>query len=112
MGHTIRVAEDSISGVKVMSTAPTSGPARHPHPGKIDGEGSGTEARSAGMAQVEVIVTIVLLAGATAGLWYAWRRWLQACPHCGWVVRRVHHGWLRCPRCHKQYAGRTRFRSH
>jgi hypothetical protein len=112
MGHTIRVAEDSISGVKVMSTAPTSGPARHPHPGKIDGKGSGTEARSAGMAQVEVIVTLVLLAGATAGLWFAWRRWLQACPHCGWVVRRVHHGWLRCPRCHKQYTGRTRLGSH
>jgi hypothetical protein len=27
MGHTIRVAEDSISDVKAMSTAPTSGPA-------------------------------------------------------------------------------------
>jgi hypothetical protein len=55
----------------------------------MHGEGSGAEARSAGMAQVEAIVTLVLLAGATAGLWYAWRRWLQACPHCGWVVRRV-----------------------
>jgi hypothetical protein len=63
-----------------MSTTPTSGPARHPHPGKIEGEGSGTEARSAGMAQVEVIVTLVLLAGATAGLWFAWRRWAPGLP--------------------------------
>ena len=86
--------------------------ARHPHPGKIDGVGSGAKTLSASMAQVEAIVILGLLAGATAGLWYAWRRWLQACPHCGWVVRRVHHGWLRCPRCHKQYAGRIRPRSH
>ena len=78
----------------------------------MDAEGSGAEARSAGMAQVEAIVALVLLAGTTAGLWYAWRRWLQACPHCGWVVRRVHHGWLSCPRCHKQYADRIRPRSH
>jgi hypothetical protein len=85
--------------------------ARHPHPGKIDGVGSGAKTLSASMAQVEAIVILGLLAGAT-GLWYAWRRWLQVCPHCGWVVRRVHHGWLRCPRCHKQYAGRTRLRSH
>jgi hypothetical protein len=54
-----------------------------------------------GMAQVEAIVALVLLAGTTAGLWYAWRRWLQACPHCGWVVRRLNYGWLRCPRCHR-----------
>jgi uncharacterized protein (DUF2236 family) len=45
----------------------------------MDGEGSGAEARSAGMAQVEAIVTLMLLVGAPAGLWYAWRRWLQAC---------------------------------
>jgi hypothetical protein len=76
-------------------------PARHPHPGKMDGEGSGAEARSAGMAQVEAIVTLMLLVGAPAGLWYAWRRWLQACPHCGGVVRRLNYGWLRCPRCHR-----------
>jgi hypothetical protein len=86
--------------------------ARHSHPGKIDGVGSGAETLSASMAQVEAIVILGLLAGATASLWYAWRRWLQACPHCGWVVRRVHHGWLRCPRCHKQYAGRIRLQSH
>jgi hypothetical protein len=89
-----------------------SGSARHPHPSKIDAKAVARSTRAAGVAQVEAIVTIVLLAGATAGLCYAWRRWLQACPHCGWIVRRVHHGWLRCPRCHRQYAGRPRLRSH
>jgi hypothetical protein len=50
------------------------------------------------------IVAAVVLVGVGVAAWVAWRRWLQLCPHCGWVVRRVAHGWLRCPRCHKQYA--------
>ncbi len=31
------------------------------------------------------------------------RRLFQRCPHCRGVVRRARHGWLRCPRCHRQY---------
>ncbi len=54
----------------------------------------------------------LLLGGAAAGLWWVWRRWLQLCPHCAWVVRRVQHGWLRCSRCHKQYGRHARLRSH
>lgn len=53
------------------------------------------------------LVLILALAGLAAGVW-AWRAWLQLCPHCAWVVRRVEHGWLRCPRCHKQYGRKTR----
>jgi hypothetical protein len=57
-----------------------------------------------------VAVAVLLLAGAVAaGLWLVWVTWLQLCPHCGWIVRRVEHGWLRCLRCHKQY-GRGRGR--
>lgn len=53
------------------------------------------------------VVAIVLASLVALGLlaWggiLAWRR-LQFCPHCAWVVKRVHHGWLRCPRCHRQY---------
>jgi hypothetical protein len=67
---------------------------------------------TAGMVQVEAIVTLMLLAGATADLWYPWRRGFQACPHGGWVVRRVHQGWLRGPRSPTPYAVRTRLRFH
>jgi hypothetical protein len=61
---------------------------------------------------VTVVVVALLLAAGAAGLWIAWQRWLQLCPHCGWVVRRVHHGWLRCPRCHKQYGRHGKLRPH
>lgn len=47
-----------------------------------------------------------------AGLFYLFRVRLQLCPHCSWVVKRVQHGWARCPRCHKQYARRTKLRPH
>ena len=57
-------------------------------------------------------IAVGLLAGAAVGVWQAWRVWLQLCPHCGWIVRRVQHGWLRCPRCHKQYARHARMRLH
>ena len=50
------------------------------------------------------ILLVLLLVALAVGLWYTWRTWLQLCPHCAWIVRRVEHGWLRCPRCHKQYA--------
>jgi len=48
---------------------------------------------------------LVVLALVLAGLggWRIARRALQFCPHCGWIVRRVRTGWLRCPRCHRQY---------
>lgn len=46
------------------------------------------------------------------GFWYLWRTRLQLCPHCGWIVARVQHGWRRCPRCHKQYARHARLRPH
>lgn len=49
------------------------------------------------------IVLVLLVVAVSVGLWYVWRRWLQLCPHCAWIVSRVEHGWLRCPRCHKQY---------
>jgi len=53
----------------------------------------------------------LLVAGAVAaGIWLLWRTWLQLCPHCGWIVRRVEHGWLRCTRCHKQYARHGRLK--
>jgi hypothetical protein len=54
----------------------------------------------------------LLLGGVAAGLWMVWQRWLQFCPHCAWVVRRVHHGWLRCSRCHKQYGRHAKLRPH
>jgi hypothetical protein len=63
------------------------------------------------MAGGVVAVAALLLAGAVAvGLWLAWGKWLQLCPHCGWIVRQVEHGWLRCPRCHKQYGRRGRLK--
>jgi NADH pyrophosphatase NudC (nudix superfamily) len=58
------------------------------------------------------VVAALLVAGAAAGAWWGWRRWLQFCPHCGWIVRRVQRGWLRCPRCHKQYARHAKLRPH
>jgi hypothetical protein len=65
---------------------------------------------------VAEIVAWVLVAAAVvglfSGLWYLLRSQFQLCPHCAWIVRRVHHGWLRCPRCHKQYARRPRLRPH
>jgi hypothetical protein len=57
------------------------------------------------------VATILLLAVAALALSYAWHAWLQLCPHCAWIVRRVHHGWLRCPRCHKQYGRHAKPRS-
>jgi hypothetical protein len=52
-----------------------------------------------------VVGLLVFLALALAGLgaWAVGRRAFQLCPHCAWIVRRVRSGWLRCPRCHKQY---------
>jgi hypothetical protein len=35
------------------------------------------------------------------GLWALWR--YQRCPHCRRFVRRARGGWLRCPRCGRQY---------
>jgi len=49
-----------------------------------------------------LIVAALLLVGL--GGWRVGRRTLQLCPHCGWIVRRVRSGWLRCPRCHRQYS--------
>ena len=61
------------------------------------------------MAGGNAAVAALLLAGVVAvGLWLAWEKWFQLCPHCGWVVRQVEHGWLRCQRCHKQYGRRGR----
>ena len=54
-----------------------------------------------------VLGAAVILALA---LW-GWRQYYQFCPHCGWIVRRVERGWLRCPRCKKQYA-RPKLRTH
>ena len=64
------------------------------------------------MSTVLTVVAVLLLAGVAAGLWLAWRTWLQLCPHCGWVVRRVQHAWLRCPRCHKQYGRHAKLKPH
>jgi NADH pyrophosphatase NudC (nudix superfamily) len=64
------------------------------------------------MALAIGIVAALLGLLLAAGLWIAWRRYLQLCPHCGWIVRRVQQGWLRCPRCHKQYARHARLRPH
>ncbi|MBI4589337.1 MAG: hypothetical protein HY725_10900 [Candidatus Rokubacteria bacterium] len=55
-----------------------------------------------------LIVAALLLAGL--GGWRVGRRALQLCPHCGWVVRRVRSGWLRCPRCHRQYGRHAKVR--
>lgn len=30
-------------------------------------------------------------------------RYYQRCPHCRRLVRRARRGWLRCPRCGRQY---------
>ena len=62
-------------------------------------------------AAVAAIVAVLGIA-LVAAIWYLWRTRLQLCPHCAWVVRRVERGWLRCPRCHKQYGRQARLRSH
>ena len=64
------------------------------------------------MPTVASVLVAVVLTAAAVGVWYAWRAWLQLCPHCGWIVRRVHRGWLRCARCHKQYGKHARLRPH
>lgn len=56
-----------------------------------------------------IVITALVVAGAVL-LAYAWRMWLQLCPHCAWVVRRVDHGWRRCARCRKQYGRHARLR--
>ena len=56
--------------------------------------------------------SLVVLALVLAGLggWRVARQALQFCPHCGWIVRRVRTGWLRCPRCHRQYVRQHKVR--
>lgn len=56
-----------------------------------------------------VILGLIAIAAVVAG-GLAARRALQFCPHCGWIVRRVRKGWLRCPRCKRQYAKTARVR--
>lgn len=58
------------------------------------------------MEWVVSLLVVLALAGLGFGVWSVGRRRLQFCPHCSWIVRRVRTGWLRCPRCRKQY-GRT-----
>lgn len=58
------------------------------------------------------LIALLVLAALAASGWYVWRAWLQLCPHCGWVVRRVQRGWLRCPRCHRQYARAPKLKTH
>jgi hypothetical protein len=58
-----------------------------------------------------VVVWLVVLLGLAAlavALAHLWRTRLQLCPHCGWIVRRVDRGWLRCVRCRKQYGKHPR----
>jgi hypothetical protein len=57
------------------------------------------------------IVGLLVAALVAAAVWWLGRTRLQFCPHCGWIVRRVERGWLRCPRCKKQYA-RPKLRTH
>jgi hypothetical protein len=56
------------------------------------------------------VLVFLALAALVAGGWVVGRRFLQLCPHCGWIVKRVRTGWLRCPRCHKQYGRHMRVR--
>lgn len=58
---------------------------------------------------IGVVVVLVLVLGGVGG-WTIGRRVLQLCPHCGWIVKRVRTGWLRCPRCKKQYGRHARAR--
>ena len=62
------------------------------------------------MEWVVALVVLLVLALGSAGGWLVGRRVLQFCPHCSWIVKRVRTGWLRCPRCHKQYGRHTRVR--
>ncbi|HEV8674856.1 MAG TPA: hypothetical protein VGX21_12485 [Methylomirabilota bacterium] len=64
------------------------------------------------MTAAVAVVVALLVAAVAAGVWFLWRTRLQLCPHCGWIVRRVRRGWLRCPRCHKQYARHAKLRPH
>ncbi|MFQ5899146.1 MAG: hypothetical protein ACE5JN_13005 [Candidatus Methylomirabilia bacterium] len=62
---------------------------------------------------MEWVVGLVILAAlglAGFGGWTFGRRVLQLCPHCGWIVKRVRSGWLRCPRCHRQYSRHVKVR--
>ena len=63
-------------------------------------------------AAIWTVATLVVVGAAAVGAWLLWRTRLQLCPHCGWIVRRVQRGWLRCPRCHKQYARHARLKPH
>lgn len=56
------------------------------------------------------LLILIALAALGYGGWVVGRRALQLCPHCGWVVKRVRTGWLRCPRCHKQYGRHVKVR--
>lgn len=62
------------------------------------------------MEWVAGFLFLVALVLVGAGLWILGRRALQLCPHCGWFVRRVRTGWLRCPRCRKQYGRALKIR--
>lgn len=46
-------------------------------------------------------VIALALVAALALVWL--RRAYQPCPHCRRFVRRARRGWLRCPRCGRQY---------
>ncbi|MBI4607543.1 MAG: hypothetical protein HY726_00865 [Candidatus Rokubacteria bacterium] len=62
---------------------------------------------------MEWVIGLLVVVGAglvAVGGWFLGRRVLQLCPHCGWIVRRVRTGWLRCPRCHRQYGRHARAR--
>ncbi|MFQ5829155.1 MAG: hypothetical protein ACE5JD_08375 [Candidatus Methylomirabilia bacterium] len=56
------------------------------------------------------LLILVALVALGYGGWVVGRRALRLCPHCGWVVKRVRTGWLRCPRCHKQYGRHVKVR--
>jgi hypothetical protein len=63
-------------------------------------------------ATIAIVATVVVVGALAVAVGLLWRTRLQFCPHCGWIVRRVQRGWLRCPRCHKQYARHARLRPH
>jgi ribosomal protein L37AE/L43A len=55
-----------------------------------------------------VVVAAAAVLAVVAGF-YGWQKY-QLCPHCGRVVRRVFHGWLRCSHCGRQYRKGLRLR--